>query len=213
MPTWITVTASIVTVIVILAGALNFPYIPMFFGVHGSERASTRGKLIVKLIWLFPPVSLLCLYLAWTVNGYFSLIPFGYIAFTWGIRANKTTGAEPAREYTTKQENLKARIAELEYRWNSWAENRSTSHYILFTFFAGSTASAQALRDTLAKTENLHGEIELSTYDNGTASVYVRISLDKIDKNVITALTGRMVDVAWDNKCELLSLDVMEDME
>ena len=37
MPTWAIALSNIVTFIIIIGGALNFPYIPMFFGVYAGS--------------------------------------------------------------------------------------------------------------------------------------------------------------------------------
>jgi len=211
MPTWAIVLSSVMTIIIILGGAVSFPYVPMFFGVYDAERYSLRGKFIVKLIWLFPLASLIFLYIAWTSNGLFALAPFAYLAFVWSIRANKGDSAGPGMQFSSKQQNLKASLDELEYRWESWQNNKPTNNYLLFSFFAPSVELAKPLKDIISKTEKLHSEIEESNYDNKSLTLHARIKLDSIDKNTITETTKRMIDAAWNNNCELSSLDVMED--
>lgn len=213
MPSWLLTLLSIITVIIVMAGVLNFPYIPMLFGVYGGDRYSFRGKWISRLIWLFPLASGACLYAAWNSNSYFSLIPFAYIIAVWSIRANKGAGAGTGKQYSTKQENLAERLAEIEYRWASWKELNPTRNYMIFTFFAPDSEHANNLKSNLANTEKLHSEIELSENTNGTLLLYSRISLNGIDKQVVTDLTTRVIDVAWDYKCELMTLDVMEESD
>ena len=66
-----------------------------------------------------------------------------------------------------------------------------------------------AIRDEITEHHRLHSAVETQDYDNSAKSVYARIKLDAIDRLQITELTQRMVDLAWKNKCELLSLDIM----
>lgn len=55
---------TILVVLVLIFGALNFPYVPMFFGVVDGNSGSTKDRLILKLIWFYPVVTLVSLVLA-----------------------------------------------------------------------------------------------------------------------------------------------------
>jgi len=213
MPTWAIILSSIITVIIIMGGAISFPYIPMLFGVYDAERYSLRGKLILKLIWLFPFVAMLFLYLSWTSNGLYSLAPFIYIIAVWSIRANKGASSGPGKRYTSKQQNLQERLDQLDYVLKSWTNNESRNNYLLFSFFSPSPENATVLKDSIGQTEKLHSEIEESVYDNNSSTIHVRTNIDSVDKDNISSITQRMIDIAWNNNCELVAVDIMEDEE
>ena len=211
MSNWVLILFTMVSVLVLLAGALNFPYVPMWLGVYGNTRDSFRGRLILKLLWLFPAVTFAGIYLSWASHSLYIFIPFVYLFLLWNIRANKVDSSGAARQYNTLQDNLKARLDELEFRWPTWLEIDSEKKYILYRFFAPDEASASILKQTLVANEKLHDDIEMNTYKNKTFSVYVSITLESMEKNALIVLTERMVNIAWANKSELLSLDVVED--
>lgn len=224
MPTWILTVFSLLTVIIILGGAINFPYVPMFFGVHGAERYSSRGKLITQLIWLFPPVSLYFLYQAWTGTGLMVFAPLVYIAVLWAIKPGNTASNGPARQFKNQQENLEARRAECDYRWKAWEQQISgtantgktgsseTSH-VYFSFFAPDQTAADHLQQAISNSEKLQSGFTTSSYENGSLSVYASVKLAPLEKPVVVQAVERLTDIAWQHQCELLSLDVMEDDE
>lgn len=208
MPAWFLVLISFMTVSVIAMGAISFTIVPMFFGVYGTESDNFRGKLIVKLLWMFPLVSIACLYIAWTSNSFFSLGPVAYFALVWSLRMNKRANSGVGKQFTTKQENLADSLLYLEKNWDRWQALQSgkkppTKSSVDFNFFASSTENAALLKDVLVKTEKLHRDIEISPQPNGGFDISVGITLDAIDKNSVTTLITRMVDKAWDNNCEL----------
>lgn len=210
MSDWILVLFTIASLLVLLAGVFNFPYVPMLLGVYSSAGNAFRGKLILKLLKIYPVVTLVSIYLSWSSNTYYAFVPFVYILFLWIIRDNKVDSSGPSRQYTSLQHNLDARLKELEYRWKSWLEIESKNLYISFRFFAPDESAVNALKNIFMKNESLYGDIETNTYDNGVFSVYVYIKIDSIDKQSISTIIKRMLDIAWANNSELLSLDVME---
>ena len=211
MTSWLLVLLTIVSILIVLAGVFNFPYVPMFFGVYGSTQNTLRGKLILKLLWLFPVATVISIYLSWVSNSFYAVIPFIYLFILWIIRANKGDSSGPSRQYACLRDNLVARFDELAYRWSSWQELESKNLSILYRFFAPDEDSANALKKIVVASEQLHGSIEMNAYKNNTYSVYVSIKLDVVEKKLLEAITERMVNVAWSSKCELVSLDILED--
>jgi len=208
MPTWLLALLSFIVIFTIGIGLINFPYVPMFFGAYGAERGSLRGKLIVKLLWFFPLVSIACLYVAWSTNRLISLIPFIYFLFVWSMRV-VNTGL--VKQYATKQENLTHSLSLIEKKWDSWQTVNSAKCYLAFTFFAPSSEDASRLKDALVKTEKLHGDFKMSSEPNGTLNIIAYIKLGLFDKNSVTTHITRMVDMAWNNCCELWFINMMED--
>lgn len=211
MPVWITSLASVITLFILLGGALNFPYLPMWFGIYGADRHSLRGKLIFKLIWLFPVVAIVCLLLGWTSNGLYTLMPIVYVIIVWLLRPNKDDSSKPSMRYRNSHENLEARMAEVDYRWAQWTSQTATHQYLLINLFASSRESAEQLKSKLTVSENLHSDIDISFYENNTASVYARIKLDAVEKDAIVVILKRIIDIAWQTGCEVFSIDVMEE--
>lgn len=213
MPTWLLALISFMTISVIAMGTISLPIVPQFFGVYGAESDSFRGKLIVKLLWIFPLVSIVCLYIAWTSNSFFSLVPVAYFVLVWTMRVNKRANSGIVKQFTTKQENLTHSLSVLEKKWSAWQTNSPTKSYMYFGFFAPSSEYAARLNDELVKTEKLRCEIETTTEPNGNLDISVDIKLDVIDKNNLTTLITRMVDKAWNNNCELWLFDLREDQK
>jgi hypothetical protein len=210
MPFWLSVILNVVTVIIILGGALNFPYVPMLFGLYDGAKYILHGKFIARLIWLFPIVAIYSVYVSSTSNTFVALVPYAYLSILWIIRPNKKKSAEPASEHKTRSNNLEARLKEIEYRSSSWQNYKNDNIYYLLTFLAPDHESSGKLRKILAGGENLYSDIETSPYSNKAESVYVRIRINSVDKSCLTDITRRMVEIAWDNGCELSSIDVLE---
>jgi len=211
MPVWVTILVSIVTVFILIAGALNFPYVPMWFGLYGADRQSARGKLVYQLIWAFPLVAVVSLYLGWAQNGSFALLPMVYIVIVWALRPNRGYSKGPGKDYSSASQNLDAKLAEVDFRWSQWASQKAQKQYLFITLFASSGEAADRLKARLTESENLHSDIEIQSYDNDTASLYVSIMLDTMEKDRVITILKRMVNTAWQIDCEVSAIDIMED--
>jgi len=210
MPTWFIALTSVIFGIVIMWGAVMFPLVPMLFGLYDEERHTLRGRILFISICLFPLVFIYCIYVAWTTNGYYALVPYPYILFLWLFRLNKVTGNARSR-YTSKQENLEDGQIWIDRGWPEWRDINSTGKtYVLFKFFAPNNEEAAKLQGQLEQANELFEPISANSNDNKSVRVHVRIKLVSIDKQMIMDMTTRMVDMAWNSHCELSDLDVME---
>lgn len=210
MPTWAISISTIITVIIILGGALNFPYIPMLFGVYGADRHTGRGRLVYILIWLFPFAALACLIVAWTSNTLFALAPFAYIVITWLMRPNKGINSGPSKHYSSESQNLQACLSDIDDNWPEWSSYSPDKCFMLFSFFSPSKEASIALKQSLTKNVKLCDDFEESVYDNHSQTTHASIYLEKLSKEAISEITRRVVNTAWSNNSELQSLYVMK---
>lgn len=140
---------TIIILLLILAGAVGFPYVPMLFGVYDSTRKEARGKLIVSLLLLAPFFALLCLAIAWSGAGvvrYAALLPVLYLLCLWLIRPNKWYGSGPQKRFAIKQQNIDEQEREQEYKWLFWFEKNNAKVYLCFTFWSPNKLQASTLR-------------------------------------------------------------------
>ncbi len=214
MPTWIIIISSIFSFTLIAGGAMFFPYVPMVFGVLDNERDSVRSKLIIKLIWLFPIIATISLYQAWTSNSYFAIAPFIHFAIIYSIRANKNASAGSKNEYSSMQENLDAKMVQINHYWSNWECLNPNKSLAIFTFYAPTFDIGTTLKDKLIELEKNCSSVELAEpFKNGSVILDVEFTLNLIDKTAIETITKQLIELAWDTQCELKSLDVMEDSE
>ena len=210
MPTFLLITISIGVLVLILAGVVNFPYVPMWFGIYGAERYSARGRLVYALIWLFPLIAIVSLLIGWFYNGLWSLLPVAYFIITWLIRPNRHAANQPEKRYTEYGQNLNALKQDVDAYWSDWLENASERNYLLARVF---TPDIEAKKTFLEASENLankFGNPEISDYENCSASVYIQILLNDFDKEIITKIVQDLTNVAWEAQCEVWSIDIME---
>ena len=213
MPTWVIVTTGVICSIVTMWGIAVFAFVPMLFGVYGAERYSFRGKLILKLLWLFPPTWMVSLYFAWTTNSYLTVVPYVYLVFLWLIRPNKDAGKPPSSQYASKENNLRVIIQEIDDCWDEWSKLNPSENYLFFTFFAPGKDEADKLHASLRQVDKLHGDIELMPHLKHTVKLHAGITLSRIEKTTIARIAEQMTSLAWANDCELSLIDMMEIIE
>ncbi len=212
MPTWITVSASIISAVVLVMGVANFPYVPLFFGLYGGERYTVRGKLVYALIWFYPIVTIVCLYLAWKGHGYASIVPIGYVIAAWNLRVNKDAGlGRNKSRFKSKDENLKESLSMVELHYDDVAAMHGDKKYLLLEFFAETREHAQDLRDNITENEKIYSPVEMQESD-GSFDVKSRILLESTDKQAINGMVKHLVDLAWKNHCELSRLSILEEL-
>ena len=222
MPNWLIIISTVLCASAIFGGLLFFPYVSMLFGVQSAEQHSFRGKLIVAVIILFIPVSIFSIYVAWTSNSYFALVPFAHFFVLYNLRANKNASAGPRNQFSSMAQNLAAKMEEIDYSWQHWTHLSNANNIVLLTFYASNETSALELKSKLSSTVNNYRSAELSApYKNGSYTLEVEISLDPIEgdpiegnpieRGAIEKLTKQLIELAWAAHCILNSLDIMED--
>jgi len=210
MPFWVIIVSSIFSVFIISWGIVFTALIPQFFGVHGAESDSFRGKLIVKLILIFPLVAIGSLYIAWTSNHYFALVPFVHFAIVYAIRVNKNAHTGPSSEYSSKQENVDALLNQVNDGWDEWKQLYTKNYLAILTFYGSTHDDGVNLKDKLSSAKNKHTEMELTTYKNGSVNLDTEVNLTSLDKSAIEIMIKELVELAWNNQCQLNNLDIME---
>ena len=176
MPTWIVLLSSILCASAILGGAMYFPLIPMFFGVGKQQKESLRGKLVIALIFIFAPVSIISIYVSWTSNSYFSLLPFAYFAVLFSLRVNKNASAGPRNQYASLQENIDAKMEEIDYSWLQWSKLANAENLAIFTFYAPNNDCASKLKSNLASSKDINCSAKLSApFKNGSFILEVEV--------------------------------------
>lgn len=213
MPTWVVVISTIFSGSLILLGLASFPYVAMFFGVHDNERHSSKGKLIVALLLLFIPISIASLYMAWTSNSMLAIVPLIYCIFVWKIRPNKDAG-KALNQYESLQQNIDARLNQLEYSWDEWSSDVSETggeKFILYKFFSSDKEQLERFKADLEESEELVGACELTPLNNKSILLNARIILADMNKTLVIACNKRIIEKAWGYDCEVQSHSIHQE--
>ncbi|WP_086934046.1 hypothetical protein [Agarilytica rhodophyticola] len=199
--------ATFLLVAFVLFGLVNFPIIPSFFGVYGSERNSSSGKFLVKLLWMFPVISLLSLILAWIASSVFILMPVLYIAAIWMMRLNKQDSSAPEKRFSSKQDNLEEQKREMEYKWDSWVECQNQA-FMQIEIWAPDKSSAAQCRDQIQQTEKLVGDVKIDQEGNNSWNLQLNIEIAAVERDSVRQKMESLLDTAWQYQCELNSIEI-----
>lgn len=203
---------SVVLVLTALIGAVNFPLVPAFFGVYGQSRHEQRGRTLVKLLWLFPILTVICLVVAWgassTVISYIAFFPLIYLMFLWSLRANKQDGSGTEKRFSVVKENVDEQIRELEYKWASWEEIFRNNSIMCFEAWLPNEAQAFELQETLSKKVQLIGIVDSEKEDDKTVVMRFSIPIDTINKPEVIGKINNMIDLIWQSGGELCSTEI-----
>lgn len=132
-----------------------------------------------------------------------------YIFVLWSIRGNKDNGSKPVRQSQSQSENLSLRSKEADYEWANSGREGMQNAYVLFTVLAPSSIAEATMSEVFNRTESLHSDIEIKSYENNSSTLGVRIVLKPVEKVIVDSLLNRVVGVAWTNGGELLSVNIL----
>lgn len=209
MSSMLLVIITVVLVAVVLLGAVSFPLVPAFFGVYGQAAKQPLGRLIIRLLWVFPLFTLVSLGIAWRMGaGYIAILPFLYLLFIWLIRANKQDSSAPQKRFSVQQQNIEEQRRELEYKWASWVDNNNASAYLSFEAWAPNEKQALGLRDFILRSEDVIGEVHLENAGGGSVVLTFGLVLNAFERSEIVSEIDRVVDFVWQFSCELSSTEV-----
>lgn len=210
----ILIVITLVILLLILAGAVNFPYVPMFFGVYGPTAKEPRGRLIVALLWLAPLFALICLAIAWSsaTARYVALLPAVYLILLWFIRPNKQDTAGPQKRFSQKQQNIDEQLREEQYKWSSWLENDLSSSFVCFEVWSPNLEQAEKFRAGFIQQQELATPIKIASQSNGSVLLFVAQrsggSGGDAQRELIQQQIMALIDMAWQHGCELISTEV-----
>ena len=185
-----------------------FPYASAFFGVVDYSNARGRAKLIVVLIKLFPLVSVVALYLAWTSMSYLALVPFVHFGLVYSIRENKNLADGPTKQFKTETDNLESIMTTVEISWQQWLEEKASKNLLLVTFFAENTTLASTLIQKIKSSDLALLDDSSNSFKNGSKLCDVEFAINSFERNPIEDLIKKLVRLAWESDCELKHLDV-----
>lgn len=210
----ILIVITLVIGLFILAGAVSFPYVPMLFGVYGPAAKTLRGRLIVALLWLAPPVAVIGLTIAWSsaTARYMALLPAVYLSLLWFIRPNKQDGAGPRQRFSDKQQNVDEQRQEMQYKWSSWLNQDFASALICFEIWSPNLAQAEKFRAAFIAKHGLALPIEIAPQRNGSQLLFVPqrsgVAAGEAQRELIQQQIMALIDLAWQHGCELLATEV-----
>ena len=195
-----------VVLIVIVAGALNFPYVPMFFGIYGAERYSFRGKIVLSLLWLFPVVSVVSLLAAWALNSFYGVLPLFYLMVLFLFRGNKSKRHGDSL-YRTSEENFDALKYQLDYLLHD--ESFSVRIKLLFKIILSEHENPDLFRKYI---KELYG-VDLVLNDDKHSDKYHSASFELVLEGESMLESIRSVfDAVWKYRAEVVSVSLVDDL-
>lgn len=209
MPNWLACISCVFLIIVTLGGLLNFPYIPLFFGVYGNNKSTLRAKLLIWLLSLFPFVVFISIFLSWRLNTNYILSPFVYGGLVWALKPNKKVLHSSIKPQTNKGV-LQSRLKEVEYEWGN-RQSTQASAYVLFVLVVKTREASKDLCLHINKAIPLKQSIEYKKGNDKQCFIEVRALLSKASKQDLITLTEKMDNLCCKNSATLLSLSIMEE--
>jgi|GEM_PF-5512984 len=200
--------ASVFIIFIIIAGAFNFPYIPMFFGVYGADRHSVRGRLIVALLWLFPIISLLSLVFIWSLSVFFIFIPVVNIFLLFFLRV-KGNDQEVA-QYNSKENN----ISELNYQIEDICSGILSSEavvYILYKIILPEGMDFDKLKVQLLNEYKAGVKFKKSDKAGSSEELILLLILPDDIADDCRLFILSVFDLVWSYGCKVASVSVVDD--
>lgn len=196
-----------VILIVNAAGALNFPYVPMFFGIYGAERYSFRGKIVLRLLWLFPVISVVSLLAAWALNSFYGVLPLLYLLLLFLFRGNRNSKRHTKLLYKSSEENFDALKYQVEYFLHD--ESLSVRGRLLFKINLSEYENLDLFRKYI---KELYG-VGLVLNDDKHSDKYHSVSFELVleDEPMLESVRSAF-DAVWKYRAEVVSVSVIDDL-
>jgi hypothetical protein len=195
--------------LVLLAAAflLNFPYIPLLFGLQGAAAHSLRGRMLAKALSLVPVLALACIGLGWLLSPAFFLLPFAALALIWLLRP--TCEPERTSRFANSEENRALLARSLSYELRRLEPAEAAGHYMLCTLLCPSESIAQHICHLLAHLP-LHSAAQIKSFAEDTLCE-LRIRLISLEQVAVATLVDEINQCAWSNQSIVSSLSILRD--
>lgn len=195
--------------LVLLAAAclLNFPYIPLFFGLHGANGQSLRGKILSKALSIFPVVALTCVGLGWFLSPLAFVLPVTWLALIWVLRPR--SAPERTARFANSDENRALLARSLTYELGQLESTEAAGHYLLCRLQCPSEAVAQHICTLLAHLPQ-HSEPSIKPFSDETICE-LRISLTSLAQPALDELVEQVNQCAWGNQSIVSSVSILRD--
>lgn len=202
---WVVLSAFLL----LLAAAclLNFPYIPLFFGLHGANGQSLRGKILSKALSIFPVLALICVGLGWFLSPLGFVLPFVWLVLIWVLRPR--SAPELVARFASSDENRALLARSLTYELGQLESSEAAGHYLLCRLQCPSAAVAQHICTLLAHLPQ-HSEPSIKPFADETICE-VRISLVSLAEPAVAELVEQVNQCAWSHQSIVSSVSILRD--
>jgi hypothetical protein len=204
-PVWLLL--SIFLLLLAAAGLLNFPYIPLFFGIHGANAHSLRGRIISKALAAFPVVTLISLVLGWLVTPVIILLPLGWLFLLWFYKP--VTGPERTTRFANAAENLQQLAAVLDYELAQLNNTSAQGHYLLYSLLCPNLQSAEMTAGELASLD-FYSPAELKPSDTDYVCI-LRLKITTFAEQHLRQQLDKIIRCAWQNQAIVSSLSILRE--
>jgi|GEM_PF-3743966 len=201
------VVLSVFLLLLAAACLLNFPYIPLFFGLHGANGQSLRGKILSKALSIFPVFALTCVGLGWFLSPLAFVLPLAWLALIWVLRPRSEP--ELAARFANSDENRALLARSLSYELGQLESTEAAGHYLLCRLQCPSEAVAQHICMLLAHLPQ-HSEPSIKPFSDETICE-LRLSLTSLAQPALDELVEQVNQCAWGNQSIVSSVSILRD--
>ncbi|MCA6064758.1 hypothetical protein [Thalassolituus marinus] len=204
---YLNILITVVILIITAAGVLNFPYVPMFFGIYGSERHSFRGRVILSLLWLFPIISAVSLVAAWALNSFYGVLPLLYLLLLFLFRGNRNSTDHSELLYGSSEENFDALKYQVDYLLQD--ESLSVQSGLLFKINLSEHENLELFRKYIKECYGVDLVLNSENHSDKCHSVSFELVLDgkSIRESVMSVF-----DAVWKFRAEIVSVSLVDDL-
>lgn len=196
-----------VILIVNAAVALNFPYVPMFFGIYGAERYSVRSKIVLSLLWSFPLISAVSVIAVWRWNSFYGVLPLLYLLLLFLFRGNRNSKRHTKLLYKSSEENFDALKYQVKYFLHD--ESFSVRGRFLFKIYLSEHENLELFRKYI---KNLYG-VDLVLKNEKYSDRYHSVSFELVlDRESMQESIRSVFDAVWKYRAEVVSVSLLDDL-
>lgn len=195
---------SFALLVIAAGGLVNFPYIPMFFGLYGANAKSRRGRLLGKALAFFPVLVVISLALGWMFSPVLLFVPLAWLLLIWLFRP--VNEPELTSRFASEAENCEQLVRSLADELAICEKPQSDQSYFLFRVLCPSRESVDAIVQQSA-THNFSGPAEIDVYPSEVVCV-LRVTITSTEMKNLQQLIGDIVRVAWRNAAIVSSVSI-----
>jgi hypothetical protein len=202
---WLALSA--ILLLLAAASLLNFPYIPLFFGLYGANAVSLRGRLMRKALTAFPILAVGAVILGWIITPLAFGVPFIWLILLWLIKPD--TGSERISRFKDASENRQALADELVFELNNapfWGQHGS---YLLCIVLCPTDQAANTFCASLRHIRTHSPNVLKQSGDDTLCEL--RLDLQALTQPQLVSLLDEITQCAWKQSAVVSSINILRE--
>lgn len=202
---WLALSA--VLLLLAAASLLNFPYIPLFFGLYGANAVSLRGRLMSKALAAFPILAVGAVILGWLLTPLAFAVPFIWLILLWLIKPN--TGPDRTSRFKNASENRQALADELVFELNNAPFFGQHGSYLLCIVLCPTDEAATIFCASLGHIPTYSPNVLKKSGDDTLCEL--RLDLHALTQPQLVSLLDEITQSAWKQSAVVSSINILRE--